>query len=57
MTVLFPFGVHDGHQLTLLKAIVLENLGAKLEELFTVFLHVKTILGMKVHPEEDLEIG
>ncbi len=36
LAVLFPLAIHDGHKFTLLKTVVLEDSGAKVEELLAI---------------------
>ena len=57
LAVLFPLAIHDGHQLTLLEAVVLEDSGAKVEELLAIRLYVQALLRGEVHAEENLQVG
>jgi hypothetical protein len=41
----------------LLEAVVLEDPGAEVEELFAIRLYIQAILRREVHTEEDLQVG
>ena len=57
LAFLFPFAIHDGYKLTLLETVVLEDSGAKVEELLAIRLNVQAILWREVHSEQNLEVG